>query len=151
MKGNLQIIVQHHRAVQPHTAISWLVRAPSRPQATHTARHCALKKQPTKADHLWLTVTVKFDSAFIKLCVCVKKSNFLSWVIRPVFVDPVTHTYIYIYHDHMKFQRRHWLHIGHIHPKPTGEYIYTHLGKVYISNPKQPSCKKRVQPSKRLW
>jgi len=33
---------------------------------------------------------VIFDSAFIKLCFCVIKSNFLSWVIRPVFTDPVT-------------------------------------------------------------
>ena len=33
---------------------------------------------------------MKLDSAFIKLCVCVKKSNFLSWAIRTVFVDPVT-------------------------------------------------------------
>ena len=35
-------------------------------------------------------MAVKLDSAFIKLCVCVKKSNFLSWAIRTVFVDPVT-------------------------------------------------------------
>ena len=48
----------------------------------------ALKKQPAKADRS--TVAVKLDSAFIKLCVCEKKSNFLSWVIRMVFVDPVT-------------------------------------------------------------
>ena len=49
-----QVIVQHHGAVQPHTAISRLARAPSRPQITHTARHCALKKQPAKADHFTL-------------------------------------------------------------------------------------------------
>ena len=36
-------------------------------------------------------MAVKLDSAFIKLCVCVKKSNFLSWAIRTVFVDPVTY------------------------------------------------------------
>ena len=35
-------------------------------------------------------MTVKFDSIFIKLGVCVKKSNFLSWAIRPFFADPVT-------------------------------------------------------------
>ena len=39
-------------------------------------------------------MAVKLDSAFIKLCVCVKKSNFLSWAIRTVFVDPVTYTLI---------------------------------------------------------
>jgi len=40
---------------------------------------------------LWLSVAVIFDSAFIKLWVCVIKSNFLSWAIRPVFADPVTY------------------------------------------------------------
>ena len=37
-------------------------------------------------------MAVKLDSTFIKLCVCVKKSNFLSWAIRTVFVDPVTYS-----------------------------------------------------------
>ena len=42
-------------------------------------------------------MAVKLDSAFIKLCVCVKNSNFLSWAIRTVFVDPVTyHCHLYI-------------------------------------------------------
>jgi len=36
-------------------------------------------------------VGVIFDNAFIKLCVCVIKSNFLSWAIRPVHADPVTY------------------------------------------------------------
>ena len=42
-------------------------------------------------------MTVKFDSAFIKLCVCVKKSNFLSWAIRPIFTDPVKYDVMGIY------------------------------------------------------
>ena len=55
MKGNLRYrpLSQHHGAVQPHTAISWLARAPSIPQTTRMARHRALKKQPAKADHLY--------------------------------------------------------------------------------------------------
>ena len=35
-------------------------------------------------------LTVKFDITFIKLYVCVNKSYFLSWAIKPVFADPVT-------------------------------------------------------------
>jgi len=38
-------------------------------------------------------LSVIFDSAFIKLCVCGIKSNFLSWAIRPVFADPVTYVW----------------------------------------------------------
>jgi len=82
------VIIQHHRAVQPHTAISWLARALSRPQTARTPCHSACKKQ---IPLLWLSVAVIFDSAFIKRCVCVIKSNFLSWAIRPVFTDSVTY------------------------------------------------------------
>ena len=39
---------------------------------------------------------------------------------------------IYIYYDHVKLQRHRWLYIGHIHPKPTGEYIYIYLPEVSI-------------------
>jgi len=42
-------------------------------------------------------VAVIFDSAFIKLCVYVIKSNFMSWAIRPVFADPVTNKNIYTF------------------------------------------------------
>ena len=45
-----------------------------------------LEKQLAKVD--CITLTVKFDSAVIKLCACVKKSSFLSWAIRPVFARP---------------------------------------------------------------
>ena len=48
---------------------------------------------------LWSTVAVKLDSAFIKFCVCEKKSNFMSWAIRTVFIDPVT--YHCVTGDHM--------------------------------------------------
>ena len=73
-KFTAQVIFQHHGAVQPHTAIYWLARAPSRPQTTRTACHCALKSsQQNQTTLLRLTVTVKLDSTFIKLCVCVKK------------------------------------------------------------------------------
>ena len=47
--------------------------------------------QQKQTASLWSNVAVKLDSAFTKLCVCVKKSNFLSWAIRTVFVDPVTY------------------------------------------------------------
>jgi len=36
-----QVIIQHHGAVQPHTAISWLARALSRPQTARMAHHSA--------------------------------------------------------------------------------------------------------------
>jgi len=49
----------------------------------------SLKK---KIPLLWLSVAVIFDSTFIKLCVCVIKSDFLSWAIRPVFTDSVTNS-----------------------------------------------------------
>jgi len=42
----------------------------------------AWKKQPAKAG---VILTMKFDSVFIKFCVCDEKSNLLSWAIRPVF------------------------------------------------------------------
>jgi len=48
-----QIIIQHHGAVQPLTAISWLARALLRPQTAHTARH---RKQLEKADPFTLAV-----------------------------------------------------------------------------------------------
>ena len=46
-----QVFIQHHRAVQLHTAIPRLTGALLRP---HTARmdcHWAWEKQPVKADH----------------------------------------------------------------------------------------------------
>ena len=40
---------------------------------------------------------------------------------------------IYIYHDHVKLQRHHWLHIGHIHPNPqVSIYIYLPEVSIYI-------------------
>ena len=39
--------------------------------------------------------------------------------------------YIYIYHDHVKLQRRRWLHIGHMHPN-TQVSIYIYLPEVSI-------------------
>ena len=46
-----QVFIQHHGAVQPHTAIPRLTTAPLRPHATHTDRHWAWEKQPAKTDH----------------------------------------------------------------------------------------------------
>ena len=37
-----------YRAVQPHTAIPRLVKAPLRPQTARTDRHCTWQKQPTQ-------------------------------------------------------------------------------------------------------
>jgi len=39
-------------------------------------------------------LAVKLDSVLMYLCVCDKKLNFMSWVIRPVFADPVTYCVI---------------------------------------------------------
>jgi len=57
LKDNFKalVIIQHHRAVQPHTAISWLARALSRPQTARTPRHGDCKKQLEKQiPLLWL-------------------------------------------------------------------------------------------------
>jgi len=53
--------------IKSHTAIFWLARALSRLQTTHTACHCAWKKQPSNL--FYSTVTVTFDSAFITLSI----------------------------------------------------------------------------------
>ena len=47
----VQVFIQHHRAVQPHTAILRLTTAPLRPHTARTDHHCACEKQPAKADH----------------------------------------------------------------------------------------------------
>jgi len=39
-----ETFIQHHRAVQPPTAIPRLAKPPN--------RHCGSEKQPAKADHL---------------------------------------------------------------------------------------------------
>jgi len=44
-------IIQHHRAVQPLTAILRPTKLPFRPQTAHMDRHCATEKQPAKSDH----------------------------------------------------------------------------------------------------
>ena len=94
MKGNLQ-----HRSLSNTTELySHTQPSPGWPGLHQDPRPleygsplCSKKSsQQKQTTLLWSTVAVKFDSAFIKLCVCVKKSNFLSWAIRTVFVDPVT-------------------------------------------------------------
>ena len=94
MKGNLQ-----HRSLynttelyshtQPSPGWPGLHQEP-RP-LTRLATVLEKRSQQKQTTLLWSTVTMKFDSAFIKLYVCVNKLNFLSWAIRPVFVDPVTY------------------------------------------------------------
>jgi len=86
MKVN--VIIQHCKAVQPHTANSLLAKSPLKSQTAHKACQWAWEKHPAKADHS--NLIVKFDSVFMKLCVCEEKSNLQSWVKRMVFVDPVT-------------------------------------------------------------
>ena len=79
--GTSQVIIYiYHRAVQPHIAIIWLPRTPD---CSYSLPLC-LKKQLAKADHFTL---VDRGSEIWFLC---KKSNFLSWVIRPLFTNPVT-------------------------------------------------------------
>ena len=87
--AHVQVIVQHYGAVQPSPGLSGL-HQDSRPlvQLATVLEKSSQQKQTTL---LRPTVTVKFDSTFIKLCVCVKKSNFLSWAIRTVFADSVTY------------------------------------------------------------
>ena len=46
-----QVFIQHHGAIQPHTAIPRLTRAPLRPHTAHMDCHWAWEKQPAKADH----------------------------------------------------------------------------------------------------
>ena len=50
-KFTAQVFIQHHGAVQPHTAIPRLTIAPLRYHTTHTDHHWAWERQPTKADH----------------------------------------------------------------------------------------------------
>ena len=50
-KITAQVFIQHHRAVQSHTAIPRLTIAPLRPHTTHMDCHWAWKKQPAKAYH----------------------------------------------------------------------------------------------------
>jgi len=72
MKGilNHKSIIQHHRAVQPHT---WLDRALSRPQTAHKARQC-LEKQLEKADPFTVVVCGSDIWKYIHqaLCLCDK-------------------------------------------------------------------------------
>ena len=50
-KFTAQVFIQHHRAVQLHTAIPRLIRAPLRPHTTSTDCHMTWENQPAKADH----------------------------------------------------------------------------------------------------
>ena len=50
-KFTAEVFIQHHRAVQLHTAISRLTRAPLRPRTVHSDFHWACEKQPAKPDH----------------------------------------------------------------------------------------------------
>ena len=52
MKFTAQVFIQHHRDLQPHTAIPRLARASLGLQSAHTNCHCAGEKQPAKAGHL---------------------------------------------------------------------------------------------------
>ena len=46
-----EVFIQHHKAVQPHTAIPRLTRAPLRPHTARTDRHWAWEKQSAKPDY----------------------------------------------------------------------------------------------------
>ena len=59
--------MQHHRAVQPHTVIPRLTRAPLRPHTTRTNRHWAWEKQPAKPDH---SSQADFDCGIIHVALC---------------------------------------------------------------------------------
>ena len=62
-KFTVQVYIQHHGAVQPHTAIPRLTRAPLRSHTARTDRHWACKKQPAKAEHSSLA---DFDTKVVK-------------------------------------------------------------------------------------
>ena len=63
------VFIQLHKAVQPHTAIPRLARAPLGPWTARTYRCYAWEKQPGKqTTQVWLILIVKFDSLFMYLC-----------------------------------------------------------------------------------
>ena len=63
----VQVFIQHHKVVQPYTAIPRLTRAPLMLHATCADHHWALGKQPAKADHSSLA---DFDCEFIHVALC---------------------------------------------------------------------------------
>ena len=65
-KFTAEILIQHHRAVQPHTVIPRLTRTPLRLHTAHMDRHWAWEKQPVKPDHSSLVILlVELDSLFM--------------------------------------------------------------------------------------
>jgi len=61
---------------------------------TNGLENSSQQKQTTQG---YFMLAVKLDSVLMYLCVCGKKLNFLSWVIRPVFADPVPY-WILMFH-----------------------------------------------------
>jgi len=91
-KFTVQVIIQHCKAVQPHTTNSWLAKSPLRSQTTYrVVIGLGKRSQQKQTTQTWMTLIVKFDNVFMKLCVCEEKSNLQSWAIRPVFIDPVAY------------------------------------------------------------
>ena len=123
MKGNL-----HHRSLSSTTALyNHAQPSPGWPGFHQGPRWLTtvllISSQQKQTTLLWSTVAVKLDSAFIKLCVCEKKSNFLSWAIRAVFVDPVTNRLFLLLH-----------YILHASPSPFFEFVMLAIiGKHYLT------------------
>jgi len=85
--------------VQPPIAIPRSDKLPFGHQTTHTNRHCALEKQPAKADHL----SIAYFEYEIVMYHSVHGENFdmLTWVIRLIFSDPITYIIVasWLLHD----------------------------------------------------
>ena len=67
MKANYSTS-HYSEVVQPHTAISWLAKSQGpRPKL---ATELGKSSQQKHITHILMTLIVKFDSVFMKLCVC---------------------------------------------------------------------------------
>jgi len=67
----VQVIIQHCKAVQPHTTNSWLAKSPLMSQtACRVTSGLGKSSQQKQTTQTRVTLIVKFDSVFMKLCVC---------------------------------------------------------------------------------
>jgi len=66
----VQVIIQHCKAVQPHRANSWLAKSPLRFQTAYRGVNGLGKSsQQKQTAQIWVTLIVKFDIVFMKVCV----------------------------------------------------------------------------------
>jgi len=81
----------HYSTLQsftPDKTDSWLSKSLLRSQtACRVSSGLGKSSQQKQTTQTWVTLIVKFDSVFMKLCVCGENSNLQSQAIRPVFVE----------------------------------------------------------------